>query len=149
MFRPRARLVSDWVQRLELADRAVFADIGSGYGIFLEEIAATGTFARVIGVEPAPNLAEICRWKGFSVIEFPDGGYPARDLQVSFATAFEVLEHVRSRHLSGGGSRRVRAGRCDPFHDPDGNGVRHPSSLGNIRKVFIHRTTSTFCRWKG
>ena len=94
MFRPRAHLVAEWADRLGLSAEARFADIGAGYGIFLEEVAALGRFATVTGVEPAPNLAAICRDKGFAIIEAPAEAIPPGAIDAGFATCFEVLEHV-------------------------------------------------------
>lgn len=94
MFRPRAELAAAWGKRLGIA--GTFADIGSGYGIFLEEIARTGAFDTVIGIEPAPNLAAVCRERGFSIVEKPLEDIGAGEVDAGFATAFEVLEHVHS-----------------------------------------------------
>ncbi len=33
-----------------------------------EEVAALGLFTKVVGIEPSPELAAICRQEGFSVI---------------------------------------------------------------------------------
>jgi len=95
MFRPRAELVASIV-RDRIPHAATFADVGAGYGIFLEEIGALALFDRVIGIEPAPDLAEICREKGFDVIEKMVEEIPAGGLRADFVTAFEVLEHVFS-----------------------------------------------------
>lgn len=92
LFRPRARLVEEWSARVGVARSGSFADIGSGYGLFLEEVARLGRFDRVIGIEPAPHLAAVCRKRGFDIIEKPLE--EVENLEVSFATAFEVLEHV-------------------------------------------------------
>jgi SAM-dependent methyltransferase len=92
LFRPRAQLVDQWSERVGLTGSRSFADVGSGYGIFLEEVARLGRFEKVIGIEPAPNLAAVCRERGFDIVEKPVE--EVEDLQVSFATAFEVLEHV-------------------------------------------------------
>ena len=93
IFRPRAELVASMVKDGAIPAARVFADVGAGYGLFLEEIAALGLFERVVGIEPAPQLAEICRQKGFSVVEnmMEDVGTP---LNADALTAFEVLEHV-------------------------------------------------------
>ena len=94
MFKPRAQLVAEWTNRVGMGHSAIFVDVGSGYGIFLEEVANLGRFAQVVGIEPAPNLATICREKGFTVIEKPMENVQAEEIPASFATAFEVLEHL-------------------------------------------------------
>jgi 2-polyprenyl-3-methyl-5-hydroxy-6-metoxy-1,4-benzoquinol methylase len=109
MFRPRALLVEEWAKKCGVTPQvgAVFADIGSGYGIFLEEIERLKLFDRIVGIEPTPNMAEIGRNKGFEIIEkmvedFSDGG-----LDANFATAFEVLEHVCEPVAFLTGARRI------------------------------------------
>lgn len=94
IFKPRAQLVAEWADRVGMGHSAVFVDVGSGYGIFLEEVARLGRFAQVVGIEPAPNLAAVCREKGFTIIEKPVENVHIGEVQASFATAFEVLEHV-------------------------------------------------------
>jgi len=88
MFRPRAELVRGLVRG------GTFADVGSGYGIFLEEVAALGVFDAVIGIEPSPDLAAVCRERGFTVLEQPVEAVRPAELHADFLSAFEVLEHV-------------------------------------------------------
>lgn len=96
MFKPRAQLVGKWADRIGMRQPAIFVDVGSGYGIFLEEVARLGRFAEVVGIEPAPNLADVCREKGFTIIEKPVEDVEIGEVQASFMTAFEVLEHVHN-----------------------------------------------------
>ena len=93
MFKPRAQFVFDLTDRIGMDNSAIFVDVGSGYGIFLEEVASLGRFTKVVGIEPAPNMASICRERGFSVIEKPVEEIVEGEIQASLATAFEVLEH--------------------------------------------------------
>src|SRR5262249_55086960 len=94
MFRPRAQLVGELVTRLGLVAPDVFVDIGAGYGVFLEEVARLGTFRSVTGIEPNPEMAEICRQRGFPIVEAPVESTTVGDVQADFAVSFEVLEHV-------------------------------------------------------
>jgi SAM-dependent methyltransferase len=93
LFRPRAELAARLAEEWTLGPGAVLADIGPGYGIFLEEVAATGRFASVIGVEPAANMAEICRNKGFDVVEKLVEHIHDGEVAADLLTTFEVLEH--------------------------------------------------------
>lgn len=91
LFRPRAELAAEWAGRLDLSD--TLADVGAGYGTFLEEARATGTFRRLVAIEPWAKLAAVCRSKGFDVIEDSvEKAAPAAD--ATFCTSFEVFEHV-------------------------------------------------------
>lgn len=112
LFRPRARLVAEWADRVGLEPAGTFADVGAGYGIFLEEVAGLGRFGAVVGIEPAPAMSAACRGRGFRVVEKPVEEVGPEDLQATFMTAFEVIEHVhdplaflqaiRNRLASGG-----------------------------------------------
>jgi len=96
MFRPRAALVADIVARSDLeVGRHAFADVGSGYGVFLEEVSNLSIFETVVGIEPAPPLAQVCRDKGFAVLpETVETVAEDSQFRFDFVSAFEVLEHV-------------------------------------------------------
>jgi 2-polyprenyl-3-methyl-5-hydroxy-6-metoxy-1,4-benzoquinol methylase len=96
IFKSRAHLVGEWVEKIETISkgRGLFVDIGSGYGIFLQEVKRLELFDKIMGIEPEANLAQVGRDQGFSILEkklevFDDG-----EIDADFATAFEVLEHV-------------------------------------------------------
>lgn len=109
MFRPRAEQVRALADQLTLPASARFIDIGAGYGIFLEELRALNRFAQVEGIEPAADLAAICRDKGFPIhqarLEDLADGACAADL----VSAFEVLEHVLDPLTFLQGVRRILA----------------------------------------
>lgn len=92
IFRKRAALVRD----LALAQgmgRGTILEVGAGYGLFCETIKETGAFERVIGVEPTPDLAQICRDKGIEVLEsFVED--VKLDHPVDVVVNFEVIEHL-------------------------------------------------------
>lgn len=92
LFRPRAEMAAQWAKRLDLAD--TIADVGAGYGTFLEEVTATGAFRRLVAIEPAAKLAAVCRDKGFDVIEEPVEHAGSAAALATFCTSFEVFEHV-------------------------------------------------------
>jgi SAM-dependent methyltransferase len=94
MFRPRAVLAADLVRRQLVKSQGRFADVGAGYGLFLEEVRALEAFGEIIGIEPDPRLAAICRNAGVTVVEQPIEDIGPGQLAVDLATAFEVLEHV-------------------------------------------------------
>lgn len=94
IFRPRAHLVAELAKGGELPGTDTFADIGSGFGIFLEEVARVGVFREIVGIEPAPNMAVECRKRGFRTVESSLEAVPAGTLRADLAASFEVLEHV-------------------------------------------------------
>ena len=93
MFRPRAEYVNTMFP--EKANGFI-VDVGSGFGIFLEELSSLWPTTRFMAVEPSPRQAEICRGKGLDVqcctIEELEGF----DGQVDLLTAFELIEHLFS-----------------------------------------------------
>jgi SAM-dependent methyltransferase len=78
----------------------VIIDIGAGYGVFCEELAALHKGdCTIMGIEPAPALQEICRQKKLLVIpKFLEDVVP-EDLNgghCAAATSFELLEHLHN-----------------------------------------------------
>jgi SAM-dependent methyltransferase len=94
MFRPRARLAADLVARGLVRADARFVDIGAGYGLFLEELRDLGAFGALVGIEPDPALAAICRTAGFDVVEALVEDLSPGRIRADVAAAFEVIEHV-------------------------------------------------------
>lgn len=94
IFRPRAELLEEMVRRGVISRTDLLADIGSGYGMLLEEVCRIGTFGRVLGIEPVPDLASVCRQKGFAVVEKFVEQIEEGEIGADVATAFEVVEHV-------------------------------------------------------
>ena len=96
IFNPRAHLVAQWANKSGIPSDAsgVFADIGSGYAVFLEEVRRLEYFGQIVGIEPEPNLARVGRDRGFDIIEKKLEDIEDGEVGADFATAFEVLEHV-------------------------------------------------------
>jgi 2-polyprenyl-3-methyl-5-hydroxy-6-metoxy-1,4-benzoquinol methylase len=94
IFRPRAEMIADLVQSIGVPAPRVIADVGAGYGIFLEELKQRGVFDEVVAIEPGADLAAACRKRGFRVIEQPVEGIRPDELRASVMTSFEVLEHL-------------------------------------------------------
>lgn len=97
IFKPRAEMIRNFIKR-EIGERVdVFADIGGGYGTFCEEIRKLNIADEIIAIEPSDDLARICEKKGFKVVQLPleeAGGI--LNNKVSFATSFELLEHIHT-----------------------------------------------------
>ena len=66
IWKPKALLVKNIVQKF-LGDQCKsIIDVGGGYGVFAEEIRGLLP-AKTIVIEPAPHLATVCRKKGLLV----------------------------------------------------------------------------------
>lgn len=94
MFRPRAARIAALADQYGLDGRAVCADIGAGYGLFLLELENLGRFGRMVAIEPDARLARVCREHGFTVVEKWVEEVTPEDVAADLAVAFEVLEHV-------------------------------------------------------
>ena len=107
IYRPRAERLAQLASEGILKNCGVFADIGAGYGLFLEEVRRTNVFGAVTGVEPAPNMVEEYRRKGFEVLPTFIEDVPRGALHTDCATSFEVIEHVHSPERFLGAIERV------------------------------------------
>jgi SAM-dependent methyltransferase len=109
IFKPRARLVAEWIKKIETPSKGneLFLDIGSGYAIFLQEVKRLGLFAKIMGIEPEANLAQIGRDQGFTILEKKLEEIDDGEIGADFATAFEVLEHVFSPQDFLSAARRI------------------------------------------
>lgn len=94
IFRPRALLIKDLLSTYKVPSPRLLADVGAGFGIFLEEVEKLSVFEDIIGIEPSVDLAKCCKEKGFRVIEKPVEEVISSDLQASLACSFEVIEHL-------------------------------------------------------
>lgn len=97
IFKPRAEMIRDFVKR-EIGGKVdVFADIGAGYGGFLEEARNLNIAEKIIAIEPSDDLARICENKSFDVIQSSlEESTDTLQHRVSLATSFELFEHLHS-----------------------------------------------------
>ncbi len=72
----------------------LIADIGAGFGIFLEELKKIWPSSRFVAIEPSLEQADICRNKGLEVCCFALEELKGFEDQFGLMTAFELLEHI-------------------------------------------------------
>lgn len=70
------------------------ADIGAGFGLFLEELIKIWPDAVMNAIEPSSDMAGICRDKGFHVIPSMLEDVDASSDRFDMITAFELFEHL-------------------------------------------------------
>ena len=91
IFGPRARRLAAMTRGRGLT--GTFLEVGAAHGMFCDAVRRLAQFARIVGIEPTPELAGICRDKGFEVLE---SVYEQVELdeQVDVIANFEVIEHL-------------------------------------------------------
>ena len=90
IFRPRAQFIAG---RFPEMKSGRLADIGAGFGLFLDEMKGLWPESELIAIEPSVDMAKICREKGFAVQEsaIEDIGL---SVKFDLITAFELFEHL-------------------------------------------------------
>jgi SAM-dependent methyltransferase len=91
IFRPRATFITE---RFPQLSRGRVADVGAGFGLFLEELGARWPHAELVAIEPSSDMAGILRAKGLVVIERMLEDLRAGDGEFDLLTAFELFEHL-------------------------------------------------------
>lgn len=93
IWKPKAELIYEKFCNLPAVDEIV--DVGGGYGTFAEEISRISG-CKVTVIEPSRHLAEVCRNKGFAVIEkfLEDVSSCDLDDKRRCFVSFELFEHL-------------------------------------------------------
>jgi 2-polyprenyl-3-methyl-5-hydroxy-6-metoxy-1,4-benzoquinol methylase len=96
----REKIHKPWLQRvLEYCDafdvaRGTLLEVGPGFGTFAAVATSSGAFARVVAVEPTPELAQACRERGVEVINKRIEDIGGEVGRADVVVAFEVIEHL-------------------------------------------------------
>lgn len=94
IFRPRAERLVEVCKGAGLEGGGLI-EIGASQGFFCEEVRDLEYFDRIVGIEPTPDQARICRGKGFEVYE--ETYETARiDFKANAIASFETIEHLFS-----------------------------------------------------
>lgn len=93
IWKPKAALIREKISQFTAVTDVV--DIGGGYGTFAEEISRISDY-RVTIVEPSRHLAEVCRGKGFPVVEkfLENIAVGELEAQKRCFVSFELFEHL-------------------------------------------------------
>lgn len=106
LFRPKVQQIAQLCEHDNFRP-AVIADVGAGYGLFLEEWKRTHPETELIAIEPNPDLAQICRSKKLSVVESfieePNHLVGKTDMLVTL----ELIEHVHDPYKFCSSLRRL------------------------------------------
>ncbi len=100
IFVPRVQFIKQTIINHKIKTLNNFADIGAGYGTFLEELIKKKIFNNVYGIEPAKDLARILKNKNINVIECAIEEMPIKfKCYFDFVTSFELFEHLFTKNL--------------------------------------------------
>lgn len=99
LWHPKAVRISQILNQQSATNHQLI-DIGGGHGIFAEEYSKIAKKEAII-IEPGPDTAQVCREKGFQVIESFLETVSAADLPFGPKTfvSFELFEHLHSPRL--------------------------------------------------
>ena len=120
LWKPKVLEVNSILARYQLQGSEI-VDIGGGYGIFAEEYQSLNGRPVTI-IEPGPDLADICRQKGFVVLQ-------------------HFLEEVQRNQLSSAPKAFVSFELFEHLHDP-ARFIKHLRTLMNKGDLFIFTTLS-------
>jgi SAM-dependent methyltransferase len=91
IFQPRAEYM---VKILNKHKKLIIADVGAGFGLFLEELRKLSSENKYVAIEPSEEMSLICRGKGLKVIDKCLEDIDERKNKFDVLTAFELLEHL-------------------------------------------------------
>lgn len=93
IFKPRAEYIASEFPQFK---NARVTDVGAGFGLFLEELEKCWPEARFTAIEPSVDMADICRKKGFQVIESMLEEVDSSKHKFDLITSFELFEHLHN-----------------------------------------------------
>lgn len=119
LFKPKVMELARLCQN-ENFKPVVVADIGAGFGLFLEEWRNLFPDTRTIAIEPNPEMADLCRDKKLEVLECLAEQASSLYDHVDLVVALEVIEHVHNpllfcnslNYLLRAGGRLLLTGLC-------------------------------------
>ena len=93
IFQPRVEMLHKICVARKFSPQVIM-DVGAGYGVFLEEMGKIYPHAKLCAVEPGRQLSEVCKNKGFEVLETIAEKAKLWHGKADIVTSFEVIEHV-------------------------------------------------------
>lgn len=144
IFVPRVDRLLELCSKYEVKTNAIL-EIGAGFGTFCAEVKRRNVFARVVAVEPTPDLAKTCRGRGLEVLE-----QPVEHIQIDEAglfdvvASFEVIEHLFApADFVGHMTRLLKPGGIMMLACPNGQGF-DIETLGTASNTVDHEHLNYF-----
>jgi len=144
IFVPRVDRLIELCQKYEVPTNALL-EIGAGFGTFCTELKTRSAFARVVAVEPTPDLAATCRRRGLEVLEAPmERIEPAEMGFFDVIASFEVIEHLFAPSVFiGHATRLLTPGGLLVLTCPNGRGF-DIETLGPLSSTVDHEHLNYF-----
>ncbi|RHX91196.1 SAM-dependent methyltransferase [Leptospira yasudae] len=95
LFKPKAERIFEYFKKEDFQPSKI-CDVGSGYGIFLEELRRFFGDSEIFGIEPSPEMAEISKKKGIETLNTTAEGSSEWRERFDLVISSEVIEHVFS-----------------------------------------------------
>ncbi len=92
IFKPRAKYIS---KKFDFSNIDNIADIGAGFGLFLDELSAIYPSKKYYSIEPSEKMSKICSDKGFINIKDFFENITNNAHQFDLLTSFETFEHLQ------------------------------------------------------
>jgi len=95
LFRPKAKRIYNFLLEKKYNPEKI-CDVGSGYGIFLEELGRLFSDSSLYGIEPSQEMAEISKSKGIDTLVSMAENSQEWKNKFDLVISSEVIEHVYS-----------------------------------------------------
>lgn len=144
IFVPRVDRLLELCRKYEVSTNAIL-EVGAGFGTFCAEVKRRNVFARVVAVEPTPDLAETCRGRGLEVLEQPVEKIQLNaDKLLDVVASFEVIEHLFAPvDFVGHMARLLKPGGILMLACPNGQGF-DIEALGTASNTVDHEHLNYF-----
>ena len=96
IFKPRAQFISE---KFDFNKCDKIADIGAGFGLFLNELSLIEPDKEYYAIEPSDKMEKICADKGFNTIKSFLENINHDLYEFDFLTSFETFEHLQDPKL--------------------------------------------------
>lgn len=144
IFVPRVDRLLELCRKYDVKTNAIL-EIGAGFGTFCAEVKRRNIFARVVAVEPTPDLAKTCRGRGLEVLELPVEQIQLdADELFDVVASFEVIEHLFApADFVGHMTRLLKPGGIMMLACPNGQGF-DIETLGAASNTVDHEHLNYF-----
>lgn len=144
IFVPRVDRLLELCRKYAVQTNAIL-EVGAGFGTFCGELRRRHVFARVVAVEPTPDLARTCRERGLEVLEQPVEHIQLGTQELFDVVAnFEVIEHLFApKDFVGHMVRLLKPGGILMLACPNGQGF-DVETLGVLSNTVDHEHLNYF-----